>query len=309
MDLDDAQEDVAQEEYEPLPLSEDEDEPETRPEGQTEPGKSSSGTRGKAEKEAEPEEPEEVEEPKAQPNEYNALAARHRILERDHQVMAKRFEQLLGAISGASQARQEPSQEELPDPEEDGLGAHIVARLKRMEDQAEADRVARDAVQQNQALANEYSSARGAMMAYRAQDPATYEAAVTHLANVTFEEARAEMPGYTDQDIALFLQRAVVQYQLKWQREGRNPGEELVKMAMRRGFRIPERAAPAEDARQTVEAAKAKEQKARTISGVPGASPRGPLKLARALEMPEDTWQVELKKIPLRDLLKGKGRS
>lgn len=294
----------------------DDDEDEGLPvgKGREHPGEPAPAGAKAEEQEEGDDEPEGKEEEPEPARKFNQLAAQHRILVRDNRILTTRFESLLAAINRASTqgaSVQQAAEEELPEPDED-IGGHIVGRLQRIENRAEEERRQREEIAGRTALSNEVSGAYARVFEYRNQDPELYDSAVTHLAQISIDELREEYPDKTDDEIADGLRQQVLIRMLKWSREGKNPGEEFVKMAQRRGFNGQGKrtgSPKASDARAEITNERAREKKARTIASVSGAPARGPLKASRVLALDEDTWEREVAKMPLKELLKGKGRS
>lgn len=238
-----------------------------------------------------------------------ALAAQHRILKRENTILQQRFNQLLEVISRAQEGQGPPQEPEaLPDPEED-LAGSLIGRLDRLEQANQQDRQERQAREERQALAGEVQAAQQQVIAYRDTHP-EYAPAVEHLVQAVAEEAREEFPTATEAEIQSLLEQETVRRLLQWRRAGLDPGEQLVKLARRRGWQpSQDSSAGQEDPRQQVRAQRRRSRSASTIAAVPGAGGSKRLTVKDAVGMSEEEWSAKLDKVPLRELLRGKQRA
>src|SRR4029077_19119871 len=64
----------------------------------------------------------------------NAIAAQHRILQRNYDVLERRFGQVVEILSRQQRSQEVPQgeEEEIPDPDEN-LGGHIVGKMTAIE--------------------------------------------------------------------------------------------------------------------------------------------------------------------------------
>lgn len=258
----------------------------------------------------------------AQDPRYNNLAAQHRILSRQNRTMAQQYRalerqhaELIGMVKSRLPQFQE---EQLPDPEED-LGGHLVKRLDRFEKMQEQERQERARQAKEEAEFEAYSDARSAAVEFRGslEDPMEYDNALMYLGQLAFEEALEEDDNSTEDEIRDRLAAGLVTQMKKWHSSGANPGEKLLGMARRRGFRYEQAPPPQQQQQQQQPASpraqireqKSRQQKGRTITNLPGsAASSKSLTPSKHLQRDEEDWVKENRDTPIRDLLKGKGR-
>lgn len=291
------------------------------------------------EPEPEPERQERAERPQQGPD-FNRLAAKTRIMERDVRIMAERLqeaaernerlERLLADRLGTEPGLKEG--EELP-PLEVDAETHIKKRFERVERElAETkERERREALQrESEAI---HRDAFVAATQFAAQDPIQYNEAVRHLSGTLLQEAMERNPNKTQAEISKALTGRVKELFVEWYKNGVNPGEMVYNLAVERGFRWepqqsqdrrpaaagargparvgkygegvaePPRRAKAET-RDDVRRARERDRKVGSISRVPG-SPSKARNQERRLAADEETYEKETRGVPLRELLKG----
>lgn len=282
---------------------------------------------GEEEQEEVEQAPPQEEQPKPQTQDqaaWNRLAYELRQSQRNQHLMEQRFEQRLYALMNALQPQQQQVEEPLPDMDDEPV-PHIVKKLDRLEKTLEQQRLEEQQKEQIGALQQEIAGAVGAARQYREGNPALYDQAMNHLSAVMFEEMAEEYPQLSQTQIFEELSKQASARLVHWQRSGKNPGEELMKLAKRRGFTPQQiqQQAPVQrqqqgtpDARQQVAAAKTRERKGTTISAVKGSAAASAPNTRSWLTMGEDDFNFKVrqlakqggrKRVPFAELLKGKG--
>lgn len=277
-----------------------------------------------APEEDEQEAPEQQEptKPPVDQKEYNRLAYDYRILQREQRELVRRFDHLIGVLSQPQQQYQPEPQ--LPDPDED-LGGFLAGKLELMEQRQEYERMEKQQREAQEAIEREIQYAQSLASQYGRSNPEVYGNAVEFLTQQLWEEMREEYPTAMDEEIGGELYRQAQARLVTWVRAGKNPGEELMKMAKRRGFNFNAVAANGNGrpqpsvakngaAKQTIQARKEKQAKGRTISSLQGSSPGQRLTAKKILQLSDDEFADEVRslskqrgrKLPLRELLKGK---
>lgn len=257
--------------------------------------------------------------------EHNRLAASHRILSRNHAILTRRFNELIELVQrsqqGAAPVQQTGEEEELPDPNED-LGGHLVKRLERIEAQQKREREEIERQRQIEAEQAEFRAVEEARNSFREQNPEVYDQAVHYLVSLYMDEAREQAPHLTDAELAQHFVREAIENQKAWYRQGKNPGQEVFAMAVRRGFdwqdpqpvqqALPQQrqqqrrqAPPQQDPRRQVQQQRKKQQQGRTISSVQGSQSARAMTARQVLALDEDEWEARVKGRPLRELLAG----
>lgn len=287
--------------------------------------------------EEEGEEVEEPTQPQPQPND-NVGWARARILERERDTLAARLNTLLSALQQPQQVTQEEPEEDLDayTPEEQNLKL-----TKKLVKEVETIKQAEVKKQQAATITNVMNLADTQIAQFSSQNPIIYGAAVSHLAAIELDEFLDENPGLTPQEAEVTLMNKIAADKIKWLKAGKNPGAELYKRAIRRGFdpqsvvvpeeeegdvQMPEikpkkvqKAVPEQDSETQIKRGKQREQVSRSLSSVPGVAGKGALTAKQLAKMDEsdslNTIMELAKKNPgfsktpsFRQLLAGKER-
>ena len=292
--------------------------------------------------EPEAEEEEEVEstppqQPQVQPYnpnmDPNVAWARTRIVERERDTYKNRLDMLIAKLQ---EAQNQPVEEEdeddyelmAPDEKASKLSEKALKKLEAMENQQKLSK--------QQAMLQNAIGVADAHIANFAMSNPQYTQAVAHLAYMEIDELLDENPGITPAEAEAKVMNKVQTDKLRWVSSGKNPGLELWKRAVRRGF-VPQQMAQEEEegvdetpvapaqpkkptAQEEVENVKkqrAKQQAARTIATVPGAQGRSALNAKTLAKMSEKDFLdkiADLSKNNLghrapsfSDLLPGKG--
>lgn len=298
------------------------------------------GLEGQAPVSSEDEQPEQKDEqaPEVVPiSQFNALAAKHRVSERNMELLQRRTDLILQRLVAIQPDQPEHKTEELPDPELEPE-KHLIARMARMEEQRAIELQLQEQQRQQEMVGRAYSEVMNHVANYRSQSPDEYDAATLYLANLHMEEAREEYPNSTDDELGQELTRRIQQTMFKWAQQGKNPGEQIMTMARRRGFNFAKPAskspdAPVQrkvagpqregrygkastapggggDARATIQAQQAKQSRSRTIStiGSSGGGAGRKVTTKQLLGMDEDEFEKTVNGMTFQDLLKHKAR-
>lgn len=244
---------------------------------------------------------------------HNKLAYQMRTTAREKKNLERKLEDLEAAIMGRRAQQDESEEDSLPD-KESNPGAYLIAKIEQLERRLASKDEEQTVEKQIKGHLGELMSARELAVQFRANNPDAYDAALVHLVNVTREELLEDYPDADEQDINQMMAKGIAGKMVEWKGRGLNPGEQLVKMALRRGFawQPPQQEAPAvkkPSADQQVRMQQARQQKAKTIGSVPGSAPGGKGNLNRALAMDEDAYIEESKKggLSWADIVKQKG--
>jgi hypothetical protein len=267
------------------------------------------------------EQPEDQPAPRRQPaHNPNAIAAQHRILQRNYDVLEKRFGQVVDILRRAQQPQvaQEDGEDEIPDPDEN-LGGHIVGKMTAIEKRLQKDEEERAQRERDQAVVQQFHAAQGAIASYREQAPALYDAAAHHVLASSIEELRDFRPDLTEEEIHRHVAKETAAWVLRWHQQGLNPGEQVMRMALRRGF-TGQGVNPdgrggkgggkgkRRDPREEIADTKDQQRRGRTLASVPGASARATRQdPRRLLQLGEDEWEREMKGMKVTDIIKATG--
>jgi hypothetical protein len=266
-----------------------------------------------AEEEEEPEAATPPPQPQVDQKQFNRIAYENRILQREQRQLVQRFNQLIAALQPKQEAAEE---EEIPDPELD-LPGHMSKRFDRLEQKLESEKRQEEQRKQAEAIQQEFINARSLAIQYRETNPEVYDQAVDYLTNSLFQEMAEEYPEALEEELVAELGRQAQARMIQWRMAGRNPGEELMKMAARRGFSFQQQAPAAPKAppsqqvqrkngaspKDSILQRRQKEQKARTISGLQGIAPGGKLTAKKILSMSDEDYDQQM-----RALEKQRGR-
>lgn len=168
--------------------------------------------------------------------------ARLRVVERERDIEKRRAKeaqdrlvQVLEMVLDQDQPEQEP--------EEDYHEIDPVARLERKVDRVartlEEEKLAEEQAEREQEAMQELMTANMAIRQFAAQAGPLYTSAIAHLAAMEMDEYLEEHPNVTPQEAELNLLQEMENNKVKWLQQGRNPGQELFKRAIRRGFTFP----------------------------------------------------------------------
>jgi hypothetical protein len=254
----------------------------------------------------------------------NAIAAQHRILQRNYDVLERRFGQVVEILSRQQRSQEMPEgeDEEIPDPDEN-LGGHLVGKMTAIEKRLQREEEDRAQRERDQSVVQQFHAAQGSIASYREQAPELYDAAAHHLLASSIEELRDFRPDLTEEEIHKAVAKETAAWVLRWHQQGLNPGEQVMRMALRRGFNGQGVQQPAakgggkgsgkgggkrRDPREEIADVKDQQRRGRTLAAVPGASARATRQdPRRLLQLPEDEWEKEMKGIKVTDILKMTG--
>lgn len=240
---------------------------------------------------------------------HNELAYKMRVTAKEKKQLERKLDELQQTLIG-KHGDHEEEEEELPD-KEANPGGYLIAKIEQLERRLAKKDEESQVEQKIKGHLGELMSAREMAVQFRAANPEAYDAALVHLVNVTREELMEDFPDLEDTELNQLMARGIAGKMVEWKNRGMNPGEQLVKMALRRGFTwqqqapaAPQKAKPSAD--QQVRMQQARRQKAGSIAGVPGTPPGGRLNLNKALSMSEEEY-VQDKNISWKDIVKLKG--
>lgn len=192
------------------------------------------------ETEEEPEDVEEEEEQQPEQQQYdpsrdpNVAWARARLLEKERNALQARLSILVDTLQKAAEAKQEPEEEEEDYstlPAEEQAAAISKKVLREIEEFKKESQKKREGDSINNAVV-----AADSQIAMFAQQNPLYGPAVAHLAAIELDEFLDLNPGLTPEEAE---QRMLVKLQedkLHWLSLGKNPGVEIWKKSIRRGF-------------------------------------------------------------------------
>jgi hypothetical protein len=264
------------------------------------------------EEEAEEEEEEEAQAPRGKGNVHAALRVTERRLEaseRNNQILANRFNQLLEAIQsgqlqqprpGQGQAEETPD-EEIPEFDADPMG-NIGGRMGKLEKLVEKFVTGFDKKDQINTTQNALREIDNATVAYaQTIGPANYADAIQYLAQVKVREELLAYPHLTENEAVQSVAQRVINDKIRWAQQGLNPGEQWIKQATNLGWRRGAASArnsrgAATDGRDEVARKREKDAKGRTISRAPGTAARKNLTVDDILRYPERDWDTLMRR-------------
>lgn len=238
--------------------------------------------------------------------------ARNRVLERENKSLMRRMDEL---ISKLDQRVAQPEEPEEPEIEfaDDPLRA-IHSRQERIERELKREREEAKRKEQEEASRRKMEVANNAIMDFVEETP-DYNDAISHLAEIEFEEALEDNPDLSHEEIDRMLYNKLNEQKLRWIQAGKNPGEELYKKAQRRGYRRQARQQP--NAVAELEKERKRASAGSSISKAVGRSSEGRVtagKIARMTDEEYRVWADELVKkrgggrIKMRDIMADKMR-
>lgn len=282
------------------------------------------------------EEEEEAPAPPAQPQ-YNPNAdpnvawARARILEKERDTYKQRLEMMFNALQQQAKAVPQEEEEEsdeylAPDEKAAKLSEKALREIESMKKQ-------QIQLARHQQLQQVIGVADSQIAQFAQQNP-QYTNAIAHLAYIEMDEFLDENPGLTPQEAEEKVLEKTMRDKIKWLQAGKNPGVELWKRAVRRGYQpmveyddaeqeipmpAPQQSKPQVNEVDQIKKKREKMQSVKTISSVQGAQGRSSINAKTLAKMPEEQFLGKIAELTrasgtgraprFHELLAGKGQT
>jgi hypothetical protein len=247
------------------------------------------------EQEASEEQGEDQQEEGGKPVRGNPFA-RLRIVERENKVMSARFNELIDRLT--PKEREEAEEEiEVPDFDANPLAA-IHAQQRRTETRIEKmERAAREKEAKRE-FQSAITIANEAIKDFAEETP-DYSDAIKHLCAVDYEEAMDENPELSEKEVDNLLTQKLEQKKLNWLRAGKDPGEELYKRAIKKGYAPGSESKKGPDAKEIIAADKKRAAAGASIAKAAGRASEGKVTasaIARMTDAEYREWADRLAK-------------
>lgn len=265
------------------------------------------------EEEQEPEQQEveqEVQEPQQPPQtglpqqrDLGNPHARARIAARDARLYKQRFEQLWNWIQEQQKAAAAQEQEQELPPFDEAPIDHLQAKTQLLEKQLQEKQFLEQKQRENEYIMQTLSQGGTAIQEFNQASNGVYEKAVQHVANVRLNDLLESNPNLTLPEAERYLALEAQKKIFEWTRMGINPAFQFMDEAVRLGFnwQVYENGTQGvvqqgnDQARREIQAQRKRDNAARTISNMPGKSPKRPIQNRDPLKMQDDEFKDVLK--------------